>query len=235
MKFTRFVFGWIHVDPSLTFLQEEPIVTALDWDLQELGSHCSHCLRLLHKATAITPEGDRLNATYCSKECQVKAEAQYHNLLFGLAPLLPPEIDVGAPLAPKELRDKAQQEFTDHLKAHKKTMSVLAAKYVTRQITIETAKMVIHTSPAATDAPQLTVDNSPEYGIADHLERLRYVDVTVPENETKLICAVFGAALPGLEQSLNDERHATTLGKVAYNAIGICYSGGRDDRVCVPH
>ena len=140
-------------------------------------------------------------------------------------------MDGGGVIAPKEVRDKAQQEFVAQLKTHKKSMSLLAARYFGREIAIETAKVAPETKSPFVAPPKVTDENSPEYGISDHLERLRFIEVTVPENETKLICAVFGAALPGLEHSLNDERHATTLGKVAYNAIGICYSGGRDDRV----
>lgn len=207
------------------------MIAVLDWDIQEQASHCTHCLRLLHKATSVVPEGDRLNAAYCSKDCQTKSNIQSHNLLFGLEPLLPLDMDVGAAVAPKEERDKAQQALTDHLKAEKKNISMLAARYFARQITIETSRMLPPTTPTPDELPKLTEDNSPEYGLSDHFERLRYLDFKVPEEQTKLICSALGAALPGLEQSLNEERHATTVGKMAYNAIGICYSGGRDDRV----
>ena len=172
-----------------------------------------------------------MGAAYCSKDCQVRSSIQSHNLLFGLDPVLPIDMDVGGIVAPKEERDKAQQALTDYLKAHKTNASLLTARYFARQITIETAKMLPPTKPSPGELPKLTEDDSPEYGISDHFERLRFVDVKVPEEETQLICTTFGAALPGLEQSVSDERHATTMGKMIYNAIGICYSGGRDDRV----
>ena len=61
---------------SMIPTQEEPIVTVLDKDLQEQGTYCTHCLRLIHKAIAVTAEGDPLNAVYCSKECQAKSKAK---------------------------------------------------------------------------------------------------------------------------------------------------------------
>jgi len=36
--------------------------------------------------------------------------------------------------------------------------------------------------------------------------------------------------LPGLEQFITDERHATLLGKMVYNSYGVCFNGGREDK-----
>lgn len=216
---------------SLIIVQEEPFVVALDWDLQEQGSHCAHCLRLIHKATAIQSEGDSLGTVYCSKTCQLKSKVQSHVLLFSLDPLLPADIDTGGVIAPAEERKKAQAELVAYLKSKNQNAPLLLARYLARQITMETAKMLPPTDPSASEMPKIMEENSPEYGPGDHLERLRYLDTEVPEEDTKLYCEVFGKALPGLEASLTQDRHSTTLGKLKYNAIGICYSGGRDDKV----
>jgi hypothetical protein len=53
----------------------------------------------------------------------------------------------------------------------------------------------------------------------------------VPEEEIKIISRVLSSALPGLEQFVTEERHATLLGKMAYNSYGVCFDGGRDDKV----
>jgi len=45
-----------------------------------------------------------------------------------------------------------------------------------------------------------------------------------------LLAKVLATAVPGLEQFVTDERHATLLGKMAYNAYGVCFGGGRDDK-----
>lgn len=73
-----------------------------------------------------------------------------------------------------------------------------------------------------------------DYSLYDHLERLRYLEVEAPAQETKLLRSVFQTALPGLEAFITDERHATLKGKMAYNAFGVVYNGGRDDKVGGP-
>lgn len=70
-----------------------------------------------------------------------------------------------------------------------------------------------------------------DYSLYDHLERLRYLEVEAPEQETKSLRDVFQTALPGLEAFITDERHAMLKGKMAYNAYGVVYNGGRDDKV----
>ena len=55
------------------------------------------------------------------------------------------------------------------------------------------------------------------------------------EEEVKLLAKVLATAVPGLDQfTSRDERHATLLGKMAYNAYGVCFGGGRDDKACLP-
>lgn len=68
-----------------------------------------------------------------------------------------------------------------------------------------------------------------DFSLADHMERLRLVEVKPKEEELPLISAVLEKTLPGLEQFIPEERHLMLLGKVIYNAIGV---GSRDDKVC---
>ncbi len=68
-----------------------------------------------------------------------------------------------------------------------------------------------------------------DYLLADHIERLRYLEVKVNEEELPLVSGLLEKTLPGLEQFVTEERHATLLGKMMYNAIGV---GSREDKVC---
>lgn len=211
--------------------QEEPIVTTLDLDLQGIGSHCGYCLRTIQKDMAIKPEDDQLQTVYCSKDCQVKSKAQSDNLLFGLQPVLPPELDETGASSNKEARDAAQKKFVQSLKDQGKNAPFLVARFVARQVSIETGKMVPKKpGSSAVDLPKL-IEGEHSYSLYDHIERLRFLDANVDEKDNKALCEVLGAALPGLENSLTEERHATYLGKISYNSYGICFSGGRDDRV----
>ncbi|KAI0089146.1 hypothetical protein BDY19DRAFT_944404 [Irpex rosettiformis] len=212
---------------------EEPVVAALDPDLQEAGTNCTHCFRLIHQADAVSSDNDPLHAVYCSAECQAKSKLQSHHCLFLPEPLLPPELDQGQSLN-TEARSKGQQAFADYLKETKKTHPMLVARFAARQIATEIGKLTEQVTKQDTssilDLPNYVEKGGPEYALGDHFERLRYVDAPVPEEETKVIQGVFSNSLPGLDQFLTDERHGIMLSKVAYNAIGVTFSGGRDNR-----
>ena len=74
-------------------------------------------------------------------------------------------------------------------------------------------------------------DGKDLYSVQDHLERLRFTEGNVTDEEVKLLREVLGSALPGLEQSILEDKHAILVGKMSYNAIGVCPNGGRDDKV----
>lgn len=76
------------------------------------------------------------------------------------------------------------------------------------------------------DAP--ANDENSDY---DHMERLRYVDTEVTQEEKTLLSNVLAAALPGLERLLGDDRHDILKAKMRYNSIGVSFNGGRDDKV----
>ncbi|PCH41486.1 MAS20-domain-containing protein [Wolfiporia cocos MD-104 SS10] len=213
--------------------KELPVIAVLDADLEGQGKYCSHCLRSLEGIdadTTVTPASDRLGSVYCSSACHEKAKVQSQNLLFGLESVLPPELDNGLANLTKGDRDGAQAKFTEFIKKEGRSVPLLTARFVARQVAIESAKLV----PGRTAVNQVEIlegtVNADEYSLYDHMERLRFVDGKVAEDETKMLCAVLGAALPGLEQSVNEERHATYHGKLAYNAIGVYFGNGRDDK-----
>lgn len=130
----------------------------------------------------------------------------------------------------REERDAAQAAFVDHIKKNGKAAPLLVARFVARQVSAETAKMI-----PGNIAAQVTYDapaaDSGDYTMDDHVERLRYLELKAPEDDYKLLGKVLSTALPGLEQFINDERHATLLGKMAYNDYGVCFDDGRDDKV----
>ncbi|KAI0921650.1 hypothetical protein AcW1_004438 [Taiwanofungus camphoratus] len=217
-------------DAGEVIYKEQPVVAVLDADIQEKRTHCSHCLRHIQKNMAIRPDFDRLNSVYCSKDCQVKSKVQSQNLLFSLEPVLPAELDHGMAELTKDGRNKAQAAYVSYIKSQYKAAPLLVARFLARQVAIETVKLMPNrTGPLANELTEGSMPDG-DYSLYDHLERLRFIDGKATEEETKILANVLAAALPGLEKSLTDERHATYLGKMAYNAIGVCYSGGRDDK-----
>ncbi|PPQ68307.1 hypothetical protein CVT25_001395 [Psilocybe cyanescens] len=221
--------------------KEFPVVTALDPDLQEKGTHCGHCLRPIQPGMSLqTPKDSStgpFHLTYCSKACMLASKNQYHSLLFTLDSPLPSEIP-SMPPSPEvqQHRSEAQAKFADFVKKEGRLSLLLVARFIARQVAGETQKLVSATSPgmaaaAAANGDFTDADHPIEkYVLADHLERLRYLEVVPNAAETKLLSDVLSSALPGLEEFITEEKYATSCGKMAYNAFGVCFGGGRDDR-----
>jgi import receptor subunit TOM20 len=166
---------------------------------------------------------------------------QSHSLLFTLDPPLPQEIQTQPiPAAAQEARREAQAKFAEYIKNEGHLSPLLVARFIARQVAGETQKLVRATSPvtaanAGNSENDFTdsEDVAEKYVLADHLERLRYLEMPPNKKEAELIKGVLSTALPGLEEFITEEKHATFSGKMAYNAFGVCFGGGRTDRVCI--
>ncbi|KAJ3972130.1 hypothetical protein EV361DRAFT_907327 [Lentinula raphanica] len=225
------------VKASEVIYKEYPIVAALDSDLQAAGTHCSYCLRSLEPSMSIkSPESPAFETVYCSAACQSYAKSQHHSLLFTLERPLPQEIP-SEPITSEKLdeRRKAQAQFATYLKteANGHAAPLLVARFIARQVNSELSKLITQTvnAPSTTSGETDYTDaDGGEYLLADHFERLRYVDMTPPKDSLKLLTAVLDSAMPGLDALATEERYATLLGKMAFNAYGVFYDGGRDDK-----
>ncbi|KAF9266257.1 MAS20-domain-containing protein [Marasmius fiardii PR-910] len=212
--------------------KEHPIVGALDLDLQAAATHCFHCMRAVDTADSIKISGDPLSAVYCSKKCQLAAKTQYHSLLFTLERPLPADIPT-EPITPvqMEARRKAQTQYIDYVKKNGKIGPLLVGLFIARQVGLETAKLLPGApSPRGQNNEDFIDAESEDYLLADHIERLRYLELQPPKEEVELITAVLQTVLPGLESFVTDERYAVLLGKMAYNTFGVTFGEGRDDK-----
>ena len=204
-------------------------MAVLDADLRGKGTHCSYCLRYIEK-DPICPTSDRLQSAYCSSDCQTQHRAHSQTLLFTLESALPAAISPEITGTPREERDKAQKVFIEYLNQTKTAASELVARFIARQVSAETAKMLPRgILPGVASEPVLT--DGGEYSLYDHLERLRYLEVKPADHETRILRDVLQTALPGLEQFLTDDRYATFIGKMSYNAYGVYFGEGREDKV----
>ncbi|PPR02662.1 hypothetical protein CVT24_002145 [Panaeolus cyanescens] len=222
--------------------KEFPVVTALDPDLQTTGTHCGHCLRPIEPEMSLQlPKDDSsqnaFELTYCSKACMVNSKKQSHTLLFTLDSPLPAEIPAGPPLPTQnEERHAAQEKFAEYIKRENRSAPLLVARFIARQVAAETQKMVDATNPGAKKAAPTEGDytdsesETERYALADHIERLRYLEVIPNKEELELFTNVLKTGLPGLEEFITEERHITLTGKMAYNVFGVCFGGGRNDK-----
>jgi import receptor subunit TOM20 len=167
----------------------------------------------------------------------IASKKQSQSLLFTLDPPLPPEI-TAAPPAPvaQEARREAQTKFADFIKKSGKSVPLLVARFIARQVQGETQKLVQATHPGASAVSRENDFTDAESGVekyvlADHLERLRYLEMVPSKEEADLLVNVLRTALPGLEEFITAEKYATLTGKMAYNSFGVCFGGGRDDKV----
>ncbi|KAF9651125.1 hypothetical protein BDM02DRAFT_3111157 [Thelephora ganbajun] len=204
---------------------EKPVVAVLDHDLQETGTYCTHCLRSVDLENVVIPQVDRFNSVYCSTDCETRSKHQSQNLLFGRESVLPPALlpMEGIP-GVAENRNAAQAAFADYLKSNVKSLPLLVARFAARQVDAEINKMI---PPKTRTDDALANDENSDY---DHMERLRYVDTEVTQEEKTLLSNVLAAALPGLERLLGDDRHDILKGKMRYNSIGVSFNGGRDGK-----
>ncbi|KAG6861853.1 hypothetical protein C0995_011150 [Termitomyces sp. Mi166 len=207
--------------------QEQPVVTALDADLQESGKYCAHCLRYIQPGTSVQlpKDANPIDSTFCSKACLTANRSQSHNLLFTSEFPLPPSIAQPPDADARAARHKAQEKYIAFIKKEKRAAPVLLGRFIARQIAVETNKMTGLAKPPGdfTDAEDST------YLLADHIERLRYLELKPSEEEREVLVNVLQTALPGLEQFVK-EGYATLLGKVTYNTFGVCFDDGRDDK-----
>lgn len=167
----------------------------------------------------------------------LSAKNQTHTLLFTLDSPLPPELAATAgPLVPGPRRE-AQAKFANLIKKTGRTAPLLVARLVARQVAIETQKLST-ASLMGSKIPEVEKDftdaegTSDGYSLSDHLERLRYLEIERDEEEGKLLADVLRFAVPGLEGFVSGGKYPVIFGKMAYNAFGVCYAGGRDDKVC---
>lgn len=224
-------------------MQEFPVVTALDPDLLTKGTHCGQCLRPIEPEMSLQlPKDDSsqnaFELTYCSKDCMVNSKKQSHTLLFTLDSPLPAEIPAGPPMPNQnEERHAAQEKFAQYIKRENRSIPLLVSRFVARQVAAETQKMVEATNPGAKKTGPIEGDytnseaQSESYALADHIERLRYLEVVPNKEELQLFTDVLKTGLPGLEEFITEERHITLTGKMAYNVFGVCFGGGRSDKV----
>jgi len=154
-------------------------------------------------------------------------------ILFTLEPPLPEQLIPEAAGSSKDERDRAQAAFAEYIQKSGKAAPELMARVIARQVSIETAQMItsVGHSPLA-DANVVLTDGG-DYTFNDHLERLRYLDVAAFEEGGKLFQTVLQLAIPGLEHLATEERLSVYLGMMTYNAFGVCFKGGRDDKVNV--
>ncbi|EIW76196.1 MAS20-domain-containing protein [Coniophora puteana RWD-64-598 SS2] len=208
--------------------KEVPVVAALDFDIEGKGTHCSQCFRVIEGEGTKSAVSARFGTAYCSPNCAERAKAQSDGLLFTLDPVLPAAMLPELPPDATEQRDAAQTAFIAQLREASTSGPLLAARFIARQVNAETAKML---PGGMLDAQEPSLADGGDYGLYDHLERLRYLAVEeVPEEKLKGVRDVLKNALPGLETFVTDERYATMLGKMAYNSFGVVFGEGRDGK-----
>jgi import receptor subunit TOM20 len=209
--------------------QERPIVTVLDPDLEGKGSHCSQCLRQIHDGDALKPDGDRLTSAFCSKECEAKLKIESQSLLFGPEYAIPVELNPNENPTFAQKRQDAQIAFASFVRESGRIHVTLVARFIARQVVSETVKLLPPGHPAAPTGTDEWTGHG--YTLFDHMERVRFLELNANEDEAEQLRSILKANLEGLEEFVTNERYTVLIGKMAYNAYGVSFSGGRDDKV----
>lgn len=208
------------------------MVAILDPDLLTGGKYCCQCLKEITSASFTLPN-DPINATFCSKACQMKADLQWHRVLCSPQPLPTPANPIPRAGA-KELkaRHDAQTAFVELLKKENNVSSLAVAKLLCRMVAEEEAQILTGSS-ASPELPDAI--GTIKYSFNDHLEPLRLVQIessATIEKEMGLLKQVFATATEGLGELMTAETYYLNLkGKIAHNQFGVSYGEGRKDRV----
>lgn len=136
--------------------------------------------------------------SYCSTRCLNAALSQHHNLLFTLERPLPPQIPM-EPITESGLnaRRKTQEEFARYILGTGRSIPLLVARFIARQVEIEMRKLIPDIESATSSTPSAFAPSTPktspptstdytstdssgagthEYLLADHFERLQSID-----------------------------------------------------------
>jgi mitochondrial import receptor subunit TOM20 len=181
---------------------------------------------------SLLEDSNRFACTFCSRACLVAHKSQSHSLLFTTESPLPTELAPG--LQPPDLleqRKQAQEKFAAYIKKEGLATPLLVARFIARQVALETNKIIDSVKNTNPEKCDFMDAEGGGYQLADHIERLRFIEVVPPNEEFPLLVDVLKLALPGLEHFVLDERHTVLHGKMAYNAFGVTFGGGRDDKV----
>jgi import receptor subunit TOM20 len=158
----------------------------------------------------------------------LRAESQ--TLLFGPEYAIPAELNPTNqdPEAVKK-REDAQIAFARFVRESGRAQVMLVARFMARQVVNETVKLL----PTGHRSAPTQTDEWTEHGytLFDHMERVRFLELSGKEGEAEHLRAILKANLQGLEDFVTDERYTVLIGKMAYNAYGVSFSGGRDDKV----
>lgn len=99
-------------------------------------------------------------------------------------------------------RSEAQDKFISFLTGEMKERNAphLLARFLARQIAVETAKMIPggDSTVYMADLPSVEQTTGMDYGLWDHVERLRFLAVSVPDEEHDIMKELLSTALPGL-------------------------------------
>ncbi|KAI9225405.1 MAG: MAS20 protein import receptor-domain-containing protein [Piptocephalis tieghemiana] len=132
---------------------------------------------------------------YCSKSCQETADSTYHASMCSGS-----TSPVSGKLGVKEMVKEGNLKVPS-----------MIAKLFTTAVAEEQKRI-------AAELP------SEEYGVWEHLERLRYLELTPGPEEAKErdnIISLLSTKVPGMEEFVNEERYLTLKGRILYNFYAI--------------
>ncbi len=159
----------------------------------------------------------------------MKLKTQSQSLLFGPEYAIPIELNPNEDPAFAEKREDAQLAFARFIQEFGRIHVTLVARFVARQVVNETVKLLPVGHPSVpTETEEWTKHG---YTLFDHVERVRFLELNIREEEAEQLRAILKANLQGLEDFVTNERYAVLIGKMAYNTYGISFSDGRDDKV----
>ena len=206
------------------------MVAALDFGSYKSGDFCTHCFKRLQAGTHASIEPDSLRGAFCSQQCNLRTKLQTDNFLFAEGRALPLGLDEEPSEEAKVDKKEAQEGFIDTWKNSGKASVLLAARLSALQVNAEIVKAVSQAEALRAEFPQLCFVH--EYSVADHMERLRFIDTEIPKVELRSLQHLLAVTMPTLSATFTDERYSVMRGKIAYNAFSVNIGEEGENDVC---
>ncbi|KAI8643697.1 hypothetical protein BD408DRAFT_341800 [Parasitella parasitica] len=170
---------------------EAPLISALNPQFE--GSYCNFCMKkLIEKVECKNCD----QVAFCSRECETKANQQYHSFLCCNSKLTP---------------DNKAMEFNAFAKTNNVKYPQMIAQFLSSMVFEELEK-----GKLGKDAPF--------YSAWDHIERFNQQELEANEDtakETNMIKELLASKVPGIDEFLSDEIYLMLKGKMNENAFKI--------------
>ncbi|KAF9356528.1 hypothetical protein BGX34_009881 [Mortierella sp. NVP85] len=178
-----------------TIYTEAPVISSLDPSL-EGENYCHFCLKQIPNEDSKVPCSKCTQVVFCSKECQVSASQEFHDVLC---------------IKDSEGTSSAERSLHMHTKTTRNVIPEMLAKFLVR---------MVYEGAQNSGAEYNSFDHM------ERLRYLEIAPTAEEEREMELVKKALGSNIPGIDEFITEERFLLMKGRLLYNLYGVSTSLG---------